>query len=129
MRNISSQALKNSGLPHMEEYTSRLSSCSAMSSVPEKSRLTKNSLNLTTKYKPPVVAMVTVGCGVGGGLGGGGGFGRKCGKDGDSDNWSGSMDLHYQNMIEANPGNSMILSNYARFLSEVLFCLNVYCII
>ncbi|EEF35217.1 uncharacterized protein LOC8270227 [Ricinus communis] len=54
---------------------------------------------------------------VGGGVGGGGkicGAGDSGGRGGD-----GSTDLYYQNMIEANPGNSLFLSNYARFLKEV----------
>lgn len=58
----------------------------------------------------------------GGGSGGGGGDG-----DGDGngfEHWdpnqgSESTDLYYQKMIEANPGNSLLLGNYARFLKEV----------
>ncbi|XP_019197032.1 PREDICTED: uncharacterized protein LOC109190886 [Ipomoea nil] len=71
---------------------------------------------------------------VGGGDGGGGG--RVCGggrgSDGgdgpgsgsnshDSDSWHGhdSTDAYYQKMIEANPGNALLLANYAKFLKEV----------
>lgn len=52
--------------------------------------------------------------GAGGGEGkisGGGGHGNHHEEDG--------TDLYYQNMIEANPGNSMLLSNYAKYLKEV----------
>lgn len=63
------------------------------------------------------------GCGVGGG------GGKICGGDGssgsdgywgsDSDGEINGTDVYYQNMIEANPGNPLLLSNYARFLKEV----------
>uniref|UniRef100_A0A9I9CYI3 Uncharacterized protein n=1 Tax=Cucumis melo TaxID=3656 RepID=A0A9I9CYI3_CUCME len=66
---------------------------------------------------------------VGGGVGGSGGRihgggGSDGGDDwsfgfGDSNHGNESTDLYYQKMIEANPGNSMLLSNYARFLKEV----------
>ncbi|CAK7356920.1 unnamed protein product [Dovyalis caffra] len=70
-----------------------------------------------------------IGCGtqtlvVGGGVGdaGGGGAGGK-GSDG-GDVGSGfygndSTDFYYQKMIEANPGNALLLGNYAKFLKEV----------
>ncbi|KAK3006219.1 hypothetical protein RJ639_015563 [Escallonia herrerae] len=61
-----------------------------------------------------------------GGGGGGGGGGKWDGGDGEGDSgyWdsskgSDSTDVYYQKMIEANPGNSLILSNYATFLKEV----------
>ena len=58
---------------------------------------------------------------VGGGGGGGGGKrrsgGRSGGDDGDGEN--DSTDVHYREMIEANPGNGIFLSNYAKFLKEV----------
>ncbi|XP_022960832.1 uncharacterized protein LOC111461520 isoform X2 [Cucurbita moschata] len=69
---------------------------------------------------------VLVGGGVGasGGSIHGGGGGSDGGDDGsfgfgDSNHGNESTDLYYQKMIEANPGNSMLLSNYARFLKEV----------
>ncbi|MBA0752588.1 hypothetical protein Gogos_001409 [Gossypium gossypioides] len=37
----------------------------------------------------------------------------------DSNNGNDGTELYYQKMIEANPGNSLLLSNYARFLKEV----------
>ncbi|KAB2076773.1 hypothetical protein ES319_A06G061900v1 [Gossypium barbadense] len=54
-------------------------------------------------------------CGIGGGRGGGDG------SDGSDNEWNGkdSTDTYYQKMIQANPGNSLLLSNYARFLKEV----------
>ena len=64
------------------------------------------------------------GCG-GGKICGGGGGGRSDGdEDGSFDFWDSNQgndgtDLYYQKMIEANPGNSLLLSNYARFLKEV----------
>ncbi|KAK2966213.1 hypothetical protein RJ640_010030 [Escallonia rubra] len=77
---------------------------------------------------------VGVAVGLGGGAGGGGricggaGGGRWDGSEGegegdsgywDSSKGSDSTDVYYQKMIEANPGNSLILSNYAKFLKEV----------
>ncbi|KAK6927569.1 hypothetical protein RJ641_006160, partial [Dillenia turbinata] len=66
---------------------------------------------------------------VGGSCGGYGG-GWICGGDGgesDSDDefsgwddWKEKMDLYYQRMIMENPGNALLLGNYARFLNEVL---------
>ncbi|XP_052199564.1 uncharacterized protein LOC127806371 [Diospyros lotus] len=53
------------------------------------------------------------GCWIGGGAGGGNGG------DGDSDRGSDNTDLFYQKMIEANPGNALLIGNYARFLKEV----------
>ncbi|CAI9113986.1 OLC1v1037446C1 [Oldenlandia corymbosa var. corymbosa] len=60
-------------------------------------------------------------CGGGGG-GGNGGDGSGFGSDSqDSNSWHGhdSTDAYYQKMIEANPGNSLLLANYAKFLKEV----------
>ncbi|KAJ0701752.1 putative tetratricopeptide-like helical domain superfamily [Helianthus annuus] len=54
------------------------------------------------------------------GGGGGGGEGKIYGGDGfGNDHEDNSTDLYYQNMIEANPGNAMLLSNYAKYLKEV----------
>ncbi|KAI3446913.1 hypothetical protein Pfo_003578 [Paulownia fortunei] len=72
------------------------------------------------------VAEEVVGGVGGGGDGSGGGTGCLGGGDGydggygywDANHGSGSMDVYYQKMIEANPGNPMVLSNYARFLKE-----------
>ncbi|GMH04524.1 hypothetical protein Nepgr_006364 [Nepenthes gracilis] len=66
--------------------------------------------------------------GVGGGRRCGGGSGGGSDSDGgrgglgnwDSNNGSGITDVFYQKMIDANPGNSLFLGNYARFLKEVL---------
>ncbi|KAK5829784.1 Interferon-induced with tetratricopeptide repeats 2 [Gossypium arboreum] len=67
-------------------------------------------------------------CGIGGGggknFGGGrGGGGSDCEDNEwgfwDSKNGNDSTDLYYQKMIEANPGNTLLLSNYAKFLKEV----------
>ncbi|KAK9268653.1 hypothetical protein L1049_000410 [Liquidambar formosana] len=66
---------------------------------------------------------------VGGGIGRGGGSNCGGGSDGgddggrwgywDSNNGNDSTDAYYQNMIVANPGNALLLGNYARFLKEV----------
>nr|XP_004242780.1 uncharacterized protein LOC101248118 [Solanum lycopersicum] len=62
---------------------------------------------------------------VDGGGSGGDGSGKKCGGDGDGDGDSDgdsfeySTDLYYTKMIQADPGNSLLLGNYARFLKEV----------
>ncbi|KAL2516589.1 Tetratricopeptide repeat (TPR)-like superfamily protein [Forsythia ovata] len=65
--------------------------------------------------------------GGGGGVGGGGGGGGRGSDDGlgsgsqDPNNWNGneSTDSYYQRMIEANPCNSLVLANYAKYLKEV----------
>ncbi|KAF8084258.1 hypothetical protein N665_0727s0025 [Sinapis alba] len=56
-----------------------------------------------------------------GGGGGGGGKRRSGGRSGggDDDEGEDSTDVHYRKMIEANPGNGIFLSNYAKFLKEV----------
>lgn len=66
------------------------------------------------------------GCWIGGGGGsdGGGGSGGEGYEEDGGDNkkrGSGtSTDVYYEKMIEANPGNPLILGNYARYLKEVL---------
>nr|XP_043629379.1 uncharacterized protein LOC122600690 [Erigeron canadensis] len=55
------------------------------------------------------------------GTGGGMDGGRSC-KGGNSDadyHEKDGIDVYYQNMIDANPGNSLILGNYAKYLKEV----------
>ncbi|CAH8286207.1 unnamed protein product [Eruca vesicaria subsp. sativa] len=65
------------------------------------------------------VTEVSGGGGRGGGVIHGGGNGdRSDGEDGDGDDDS-VTDVHYRKMIEANPGNVIFLSNYAKFLKEV----------
>ncbi|KAJ0090516.1 hypothetical protein Patl1_13078 [Pistacia atlantica] len=71
-------------------------------------------------------ARVMVGGGVYGGGGkicGGGGSGSNGGSgDGrweSNNNGNDNTDVYYQKMIEANPGNPLLLSNYARYLKEV----------
>lgn len=56
----------------------------------------------------------------GGGSGGGGVSGGGWSADGNPDQVNDRTDVYYQEMTKANPGNSLILSNYARFLKEVL---------
>lgn len=57
---------------------------------------------------------------------GGGGSGGGCvhvkSGYGDSNSGNGGMDSYYQMMIKANPGNALLLGNYARFLKEVSAC-------
>ncbi|KAK1418485.1 hypothetical protein QVD17_27630 [Tagetes erecta] len=54
------------------------------------------------------------------GTGGGDGGGKICGGgDDNGDYGSDGTDLYYRNMIEANPSNSLILCNYAKYLKEV----------
>ena len=58
----------------------------------------------------------------GGGAGGGSDGGDDSGGSGffDSNNHgSDGTDVYYQKMIEANPGNSLLLGNYAKFLKDV----------
>ncbi|XP_058206855.1 uncharacterized protein LOC131320236 [Rhododendron vialii] len=65
------------------------------------------------------------GCWIGGGEGGGGGGGsggdgyEEDGGDNKKRGIGTSTDVYYEKMIEANPGNPLILGNYARFLKEV----------
>ncbi|KAE8663415.1 hypothetical protein F3Y22_tig00112980pilonHSYRG00013 [Hibiscus syriacus] len=61
------------------------------------------------------------------GIGGGGREGSGGGSDGGDNEWgywdpnngNDVTDSYYQKMIQANPGNSLLLGNYARFLKEV----------
>ncbi|XP_071713796.1 uncharacterized protein [Rutidosis leptorrhynchoides] len=57
------------------------------------------------------------GCGNGGKLCVGGGNGS----NGGSDHGHNDTELYYQNMMEANPGNALLLANYAKFLKEVRY--------
>lgn len=62
-------------------------------------------------------------------VGGGGGWRLSGGGSGgsgfrDSNGGSEIMEMYYQEMIAADPGNSMVLSNYARFLKEVIYWKN-----
>ncbi|CAA7059058.1 unnamed protein product [Microthlaspi erraticum] len=59
--------------------------------------------------------------GGGGGIIHGGGKGRSGGRSdgGDGDGDQDTTDVHYRKMIDANPGNGIFLSNYAKFLKEV----------
>lgn len=56
--------------------------------------------------------------GCGGGRGGSVGGGASESWDANHGNNDGT-DIYYQRMIEANPGNALLLGNYARFLKEV----------
>ncbi|KAG6413814.1 hypothetical protein SASPL_126529 [Salvia splendens] len=57
--------------------------------------------------------------GGGAGVGSGGGSVGSGSRDGDDANHHASMDVHYEDMIKADPMNSMLLTNYATFLKEV----------
>ncbi|XP_065621280.1 uncharacterized protein LOC112019434 [Quercus suber] len=82
-----------------------------------------------TGKKDSILQTLVVGGGVGsnggricGGGGGGGGDGGDVGGSGffeSNNHGSDSTDAYYQNMIEANPGNALLLGNYAKFLKEV----------
>lgn len=66
-------------------------------------------------------------------IGGGGGGSGKCDFGGsgfgfgDSNHGNDSVDVYYQTMIEANPGDSLLLSNYAKYLKEVCVRFSVLC--
>lgn len=71
------------------------------------------------------------GSGGGGGVCGGGRGGGADDEDGesgfsDSNHGNNSTDAHYQKMIEADPGNGLLLSNYARFLKEVRIKISIH---
>ncbi|XP_076917310.1 uncharacterized protein LOC143577344 [Bidens hawaiensis] len=54
------------------------------------------------------------------GVGGGGIGGKICsGGGGDNGGYEYGIDVYYRNMIEANPNNSLVLGNYAKYLKEV----------
>ncbi|KAF9613480.1 hypothetical protein IFM89_008327 [Coptis chinensis] len=74
--------------------------------------------------KENVLAPLTMGGGMGGDdgriCGGGGGSGDGDGDgDGDSSRGKGNIEAYYKTMVKANPANSLVLGNYARFLKEV----------
>jgi len=60
--------------------------------------------------------MGSVNGGFGGEDGDGGGYGRRGGGSGSDSN---STDAYYKKMLQADPGNALLLTNYARFLQEV----------
>lgn len=65
-----------------------------------------------------------IGSGAGDGRGSGGGDGDDSGGgsgffDGNNNRGSNSTGTYYEKMIEANPGNGLLLGNYAKFLKEV----------
>uniref|UniRef100_A0A0C9S268 TSA: Wollemia nobilis Ref_Wollemi_Transcript_21754_1291 transcribed RNA sequence n=1 Tax=Wollemia nobilis TaxID=56998 RepID=A0A0C9S268_9CONI len=65
---------------------------------------------------------VGLGFGTGGSGEGGGGGGHGGGGDGGSSGGaadSNGTDIYYQKMLESNPGNPLLLRNYAKFLHEV----------
>lgn len=89
------------------------------SGLDEGCAVTVNGADMMTQF-------VGGGAGSGGGgiCGGGGGRGGSDGGDGGGDfeysnRGINSTDVYYQKMIEANPGNPLLLSNYAKFLKEV----------
>ncbi|CAL1414602.1 unnamed protein product [Linum trigynum] len=67
--------------------------------------------------------LATLLVGGGGRIGGGGGGGSSNGggRDGNSEFWDSNYktEVYYETMIDANPGNSLLLGNYAKFLKEV----------
>lgn len=88
-----------------------------------------NSVAVAEKGNRSLQTLVNGGCGgAGGGKVCGGGRrgslddGDECGPY-DSNHGYGHdcTDAYYQKMIEANPGNPLLLSNYAKFLKEVCF--------
>ena len=58
----------------------------------------------------------------GSGRGSDGGHGRRWGFDEGNDHGRDRTDAYYQNMIEANPSDALLLGNYAKFLKEVIIC-------
>lgn len=78
-----------------------------------------SSSGLGEKTDSNVIQTLVMGGGAGndggkicGGAGGGGGL--------DGGDHIHSTDVYYQKMIEANPGNPLLLGNYAKFLKEVI---------
>ncbi|KAL6602962.1 hypothetical protein ACP70R_043323 [Stipagrostis hirtigluma subsp. patula] len=89
--------------------------------VPLRRLLTSTGLGVDVVAAPEAADVTTL---VEEGVGGGGG-GRKArgggGQDGDGGGDSrAAADAHYRRMIEADPGNSLLLGNYARFLAQVV---------
>ena len=94
--------------------------------LPLRRLLTSTGLDVSAAEGGEALALVEQG--VGGSSGGGngkalgssgglGGVGDGGGGDGGSNH--AATDTHYRQMIEADPGNSLLLVNYARFLKEV----------
>ncbi|XP_066369415.1 uncharacterized protein [Miscanthus floridulus] len=91
-------------------------------SLPLRRLLTSTGLDVSAAAARETLAAL-VEQGVGGGSGGGNGkaLGSSGGQGGvgDSGDNRAATDTHYRQMIEADPGNSLLLVNYARFLKEV----------
>lgn len=106
-RLLSSSGLGYSGVAAEEE------ACLAVVEKEEKKK----------KREKERVLQTLVGGGGGSVVGGGRGFnGSGFGSNShDSNNWRepDGTDAYYRKMIEANPGNALLLSNYAKFLKEV----------
>ncbi|RZB98059.1 hypothetical protein D0Y65_021199 [Glycine soja] len=58
----------------------------------------------------------------GSGRGSGGGHGKRWGFHEGNDHGRDRTEAYYQNMIEANPSDALLLGNYAKFLKEVIIC-------
>ncbi|XP_062178764.1 uncharacterized protein LOC133883450 [Phragmites australis] len=90
----------------------------AVAGAPLRRLLTSTGLDVAASAAREAAALALVEEGVGGG----GGGGKACGgggQGGDGGDSRAATDAHYRRMIEADPGNSLLLGNYARFLKEV----------
>lgn len=79
------------------------------------------SILLSDRRRPEPQTVVSGGGVIGGGFGGVCGGGRGSDYGSDPGRWNGreSTDAYYETMIEANPGNPLLLANYAKFLKDV----------
>ncbi|KAL4654095.1 hypothetical protein ACB092_01G353600 [Castanea dentata] len=130
-RAVSETDLRELSVPKKKSFSKTLSGITVEEEVEEAVK-TVGSLGerceVGTKSGSGVMSLLVaggIGCGGGKICGGGGGGGRSDGdEDGSFDFWDSNhgnegTDLYYQKMIEANPGNPLLLCNYARFLKEV----------
>ncbi|XP_016515482.1 uncharacterized protein LOC107832184 [Nicotiana tabacum] len=81
-----------------------------------------NAIKIGIKVSETLLDVGGAGEGGGGGRDGGDGPGSGSGSDSDDSNsWDGheSTEAYYKKIIETNPGNALLLANYASFLKEV----------
>ncbi|CAM8914574.1 hypothetical protein QQ045_031967 [Rhodiola kirilowii] len=118
------RALSDTNLKEMSSSVVRKASTSRVQAVCEEEE--DVSMTLNRLFSSSGLMEDEDGCGVGNGggrmnCGGGGSDGDDYGteKNWDPDHGSDATDAYYQSMILANPGNSLLLSNYAKYLKEV----------
>ncbi|XP_057772842.1 uncharacterized protein LOC130992292 [Salvia miltiorrhiza] len=124
-RSFSMSMSSEDGIGRVTPTRSEADPAKRSSRVPKPARVKQevgpSALSTAAQERETAPQTLVVGGGVGG-CGGGGvcGGGRGSGSQ-DPGSWPGreSTDVYYEMMIQANPGNALLLGNYARFLKEV----------